>query len=163
MKKGWILLSALLLFSGGCSKADVKENRNNPSGISESEQKEEVKDADHAASVYEQNMDLIERYIDAVYVRSSDDEDQNVQEKLRNIVNEDLLDDYAVEDASVDETQYQTRLTDAEYYADKNGAAAIFRLKSITDLAETEQVYLLEVRIEDERIDSIERMETLHH
>ena len=154
MKWRWMCLAAVLLVAGcsGSGNGDV------PNGPELSTEMQHAKAQDEDVESEETQIALIRQYVEAVYETGEKD----LQEELRNVVSESLLKDYAAgTNAAIDAREYTAQIEDPFYYANEDGAVAIFTVVSTTELNVTRQTYLLQVGIRNERIDEIVRMEVL--
>lgn len=147
-------LAAVLLVAG-CSGSGNGDTSN---GSESSTEIQHAKAQDEDVESEETQIALIRQYVEAVYETGEKD----LQEELRNVVSESLLKDYAAgTNAAIDAREYTAQIEDPFYYANEDGAVAIFTVVSTTELNVTRQTYLLQVGIRNERIDEIVRMEVL--
>lgn len=154
MKWRWMCLAAILLVAG-CSGSGNGDTSNGPESSTEIQHE---KAQDENVESEETQIALIRQYVEAVYETGEKD----LQEELRNVVSESLLKDYAAgTNAAIDAREYTAQIEDPFYYANEDGAVAIFTVVSTTELNVTRQTYLLQVGIRNERIDEIVRMEVL--
>lgn len=154
MKWRWMCLAAILLVAG-CSGSG---NGDMPNGPESSTEMQHEKAQDENVESEETQIALIRQYVEAVYETGEKD----LQEELGNVVSESLLKDYAAgTNAAIDAREYTAQIEDPFYYANEDGAVAIFTVVSTTELNVTRQTYLLQVGIRNERIDEIVRMEVL--
>lgn len=154
MKWRWMCLAAVLLVAG-CSGSGNGDTSN---GSESSTEIQHAKAQDEDVESEETQIALIRQYVEAVYETGEKD----LQEELRNVVSESLLKDYAAgTNAAIDAREYTAQIEDPFYYANEDGAVAIFTVVSTTELNVTRQTYLLQVGIRNERIDEIVRMEVL--
>lgn len=154
MKWRWMCLAAILLVAG-CSESG---NSDTPNGPESSTEMQHAKAQDENVESEETQIALIRQYVEAVYETGEKD----LQEELGNVVSESLLKDYAAgTNAAIDAREYTAQIEDPFYYANEDGAVAIFTVVSTTELNVTRQTYLLQVGIRNERIDEIVRMEVL--
>ena len=154
MKWRWMCLAAILLVAG-CSESG---NSDTPNGPESSTEMQHEKAQDENVESEETQIALIRQYVEAVYETGEKD----LQEELGNVVSESLLKDYAAgTNAAIDAREYTAQIEDPFYYANEDGAVAIFTVVSTTELNVTRQTYLLQVGIRNERIDEIVRMEVL--
>lgn len=154
MKWRWMCLAAVLLVAG-CSESG---NSDTPNGPESSTEMQHEKAQDENVESEETQIALIRQYVEAVYETGEKD----LQEELGNVVSESLLKDYAAgTNAAIDAREYTAQIEDPFYYANEDGAVAIFTVVSTTELNVTRQTYLLQVGIRNERIDEIVRMEVL--
>ena len=154
MKWRWMCLAAVLLVAG-CSGSGNGDTSN---GSELSTEMQHAKAQDEDVESEETQIALIRQYVEAVYETGEKD----LQEELRNVVSESLLKDYAAgTNAAIDAREYTAQIEDPFYYANEDGAVAIFTVVSTTELNVTRQTYLLQVGIRNEWIDEIVRMEVL--
>ena len=154
MKGRWMCLAAILLVAG-CSESGNSDTSNGPESSTEMQHE---KAQDENVESEETQIALIRQYVEAVYETGEKD----LQEELGNVVSESLLKDYAAgTNAAIDAREYTAQIEDPFYYANEDGAVAIFTVVSTTELNVTRQTYLLQVGIRNERIDEIVRMEVL--
>lgn len=154
MKWRWMCLAAVLLVAG-CSGSGNGDTSN---GSESSTEMQHEKAQDENVESEETQIALIRQYVEAVYETGEKD----LQEELGNVVSESLLKDYAAgTNAAIDAREYTAQIEDPFYYANEDGAVAIFTVVSTTELNVTRQTYLLQVGIRNERIDEIVRMEVL--
>ena len=154
MKWRWMCLAAILLVAG-CSGSGNGDTSN---GSESSTEIQHAKAQDEDVESEETQIALIRQYVEAVYETGEKD----LQEELGNVVSESLLKDYAAgTNAVIDAREYTAQIEDPFYYANEDGAVAIFTVVSTTELNVTRQTYLLQVGIRNERIDEIVRMEVL--
>ena len=154
MKWRWMCLAAILLVAG-CSESGNSDTSNGPESRTEMQHE---KAQDENVESEETQIALIRQYVEAVYETGEKD----LQEELGNVVSESLLKDYAAgTNAAIDAREYTAQIEDPFYYANEDGAVAIFTVVSTTELNVTRQTYLLQVGIRNERIDEIVRMEVL--
>lgn len=154
MKWRWMCLAAILLVAG-CSESGNSDTSNGPESSTEIQH---AKAQDEDVESEETQIALIRQYVEAVYETGEKD----LQEELGNVVSESLLKDYAAgTNAAIDAREYTAQIEDPFYYANEDGAVAIFTVVSTTELNVTRQTYLLQVGIRNERIDEIVRMEVL--
>lgn len=154
MKWRWMCLAAILLVAG-CSGSGNGDTSN---GSESSTEIQHAKAQDEDVESEETQIALIRQYVEAVYETGEKD----LQEELGNVVSESLLKDYAAgTNAAIDAREYTAQIEDPFYYANEDGAVAIFTVVSTTELNVTRQTYLLQVGIRNERIDEIVRMEVL--
>ncbi len=154
MKWRWMCLAAFLLVAG-CSGSGNGDTSN---GSESSTEMQHAKAQDEDVESEETQIALIRQYVEAVYETGEKD----LQEELGNVVSESLLKDYAAgTNAAIDAREYTAQIEDPVYYANEDGAVAIFTVVSTTELNVTRQTYLLQVGIRNERIDEIVRMEVL--
>lgn len=154
MKWRWMCLAAILLVAG-CSESGNSDTSNGPESSTEMQHE---KAQDENVESEETQIALIRQYVEAVYETGEKD----LQEELGNVVSESLLKDYAAgTNAAIDAREYTAQIEDPFYYANEDGAVAIFTVVSTTELNVTRQTYLLQVGIRNERIDEIVRMEVL--
>ena len=154
MKWRWMCLAAILLVAG-CSGSGNGDTSN---GSESSTEMQHEKAQDENVESEETQIALIRQYVEAVYETGEKD----LQEELGNVVSESLLKDYAAgTNAAIDAREYTAQIEDPFYYANEDGAVAIFTVVSTTELNVTRQTYLLQVGIRNERIDEIVRMEVL--
>lgn len=147
-------LAAILLVAG-CSESGNSDTSNGPESSTEMQHE---KAQDENVESEETQIALIRQYVEAVYETGEKD----LQEELGNVVSESLLKDYAAgTNAAIDAREYTAQIEDPFYYANEDGAVAIFTVVSTTELNVTRQTYLLQVGIRNERIDEIVRMEVL--
>lgn len=154
MKWRWMCLAAILLVAG-CSGSGNGDTSNGPESSTEIQH---AKAQDEDVESEETQIALIRQYVEAVYETGEKD----LQEELGNVVSESLLKDYAAgTNVEIDAHEYTAQIEDPFYYANEDGAVAIFTVVSTTELNVTRQTYLLQVGIRNERIDEIVRMEVL--
>lgn len=114
------------------------------------------------SDIYESNIKIVKQYLEVLY-NSSSKEQKNLPILLKNIVDDELLDDYKPSDINVsDEYHYETKLGRADITASKDMVIAIYELKTITTANENKIDYLLQVTINnDGKIDKILRNDVI--
>lgn len=157
MKWRWICLTVALLMTGCSTNTGSDEMQNKPlSGAQDPvvEKKEEPGKENEE----EKKVSLIRRYVEAVYESGEKD----LQKELKDVVSEAMLKNYAAgTNAAIDAREYTAQIEDPFYYANEEGAVAIFTIVSTTEIHVTRQSYVLQVRIENDRISEILCMEAL--
>ncbi len=114
--------------------------------------------------IYKKNMQIVEKYMDTVYNTSSKSK-KDYQEELKDIVTENILNQYHSEtDSNISDGNYtfETKLKHVIMTANDNTVISIYTLKTITNANENEAEYLLQVSIDDGKINKIVRNDMLN-
>ena len=164
MKKiviGIIVSASLLILYNRLDASSDSEHqgiRYEEASAETSDEKAPVKQP-QAASVYENNINVIKRYVELAYTHNNKEADITA---LSEIVSPDILADVKKSFAAA-ESHYETRVKHARYFVNKDAAVAIFNLKTITKINESEQRYLLEAELKNGKIVDIKSMTRLEH
>lgn len=107
-------------------------------------------------NVYQKNIEIVKQYVDLIY-NSEQKADEKFLDELADIADESIVKMFDVEDTSIDHSNaVVTKITHADVTANEKKAMAVYTLKTITDVNENEQDYLLVVSLSDQKISSID-------
>lgn len=105
-------------------------------------------------SLYEHNLQILKQYVEITYNSNN----KNNQSQLKEIISDDLFKDIN-QTMNVDsDHRFETKVKHAKYTVNKDVGIAVFTLKTSTEANESEQIYLLEVKINNGVISEISRM-----
>ncbi len=151
-----LIAASLLLYNRLDTTSDYKGKRYEGTPVEITDDKESITQIQE--SPYEENIAAIRQYVETVYTRNKQVPNTN---KLKEIVNQDILADIQRSFAADINSDYESKVKNAHYWSNKNSAVAIFNLKTTTKINTSEQSYLLEVKIENGIIIQIKTMTKL--
>ena len=155
-----ILGVALLVLIGKGGNDDVPAvEQKHPLTLTTDQDNE--KDNRHSAedgSTYDKNKEQLQRFVEVVY-NSAGGDDKDLEAMLQDVASEELIKTYAHQDGNVQEAhQYETKVQGAIYTVNTTTGMALFELVTTTEMNESTQLYLLQVFIDQGKIDHVDRL-----